>query len=379
MKMKVTLKTRQDIEDFVRGCTFYGTGGGGDAALGVDALVQQLEKGHEIGWVDANDLEDGDWSCCPFLMGSIAPETEETRQEREQIYGLIGSTTYDYTQGMVGAVRSLEELQGQKVSALVPIELGGGNTASCIAAAAELGIVTVDGDYTGRAIPEIQQTTPYIFQRKLLPVTSFDLWGNTAVITGAVSWRLTERLGKMLAVAGYGTSAQAGFCFPVKDMKETLIHGTLTECFNVGKALRLAAEAGKDPAQAAVDTVGGQIVCRGKVTKKEWWDRIGYYWGEHTITGEGEFAGTELKIWFKNENHVSWKNGQVFITSPDMLQVIDAKTGYPYTNNKIEEGMEVSVIAMKARDVFRSERGLEVLSPKALGFDLPYRPLEEIL
>ena len=62
-----------------------------------------------------------------------------------------------------------------------------------------------------------------------------------------------------------------------------------------------------------------------------------------------------------------------------MLQVIDTKTGFPYTNNKIEEGMEVTVIAMKAREVFRSPRGLYVLSPEAFGFQIPYKPLEEIL
>ena len=67
------------------------------------------------------------------------------------------------------------------------------------------------------------------------------------------------------------------------------------------------------------------------------------------------------------------------MTSPDMLQVIDTATGMPYTNNKINEGMEVTVIAMKAREVFRSERGLFVLSPKAFGFDLPYTPVEKLL
>ena len=61
-----------------------------------------------------------------------------------------------------------------------------------------------------------------------------------------------------------------------------------------------------------------------------------------------------------------------------MLQVIDTKTGFPYTNNKIEEGMEVTVIAMKARDVFRSERGLFVLSPKAFGYDMAYVPVEDM-
>lgn len=378
MERLFTLKNKQDVEDFVRGCTFYGTGGGGDYAQGVDALMKQLEKGNEISWIDGNALHDDDYSCCPFLMGSIAPEDPEVVREREQIYGL-GPQTYDYTQAMVGAIRALEKMHGKKISALVPIELGGANTAACIAAAAEMGICAVDGDYTGRAIPEIQQTTPFIFERELLPVTSFDCWGNTACITGSVNWRMTERIGKMIADGGYSKCAQAGFFFSVKDMKATVIHGTLTECYKVGRAIRLAVEAGQDPAQAATGVAGGQVVCRGTVTKKEWWDKIGYYWGSHTITGQGEFAGTELKIWFKNENHISWKNSKVYVTSPDMLQVIDTKTGFPYTNNKIEEGMNVTVIAMKARDIFRTERGLFVLSPSAFGYNMPYIPMEEVL
>ena len=64
MEKKVILKNRQDVEDFVRGCTFYGTGGGGDYAQGVDALMKQLEKGREIGWIDVQEVEDG-YSCCP--------------------------------------------------------------------------------------------------------------------------------------------------------------------------------------------------------------------------------------------------------------------------------------------------------------------------
>lgn len=376
------LKDRQDAEDFARGCTFYGTGGGGDYAAGVDAIMKQLEKGNEVGWTDPYILDENEYSCCPFLMGSIAPESPEVVKEREEIYGL-GPQIYDNTQAMVGAISTLEKIHNKKISALVPIELGGSNTASCLCAAAELGIVAIDGDYTGRAIPEIQQTTPFIYEKELMPIASFDCWGTVASIDKAANWRMAERIGKMIADGGYSkcnqACAQAGFMMSVKDMRDTVLHGTLSDCFEVGKALRVAAEEGRDPAEAAISKVGGWIVCRGKVTKKEWEDRIGYYWGTHTITGEGEFEGTELKIWFKNENHMSWKNGEVFVTSPDMLQVIDTKTGHPYTNNKIEEGMDVTVIAMKARPIFRSERGLTVLSPKAFGYNIPYVPVEEIL
>lgn len=378
MRKRFTIATRQDAEDFVRGCTFYGAGGGGDFAWGVDEIVKQLEKGNEVGWVDPDELDQDAYSCCSYLMGSIAPENPEAVREREIIYGL-GAPEYDFTQAMVGAVRALEELRGRKISVLVPSELGGANSATCLCAAAELGIAAVDGDYSGRAVPEIQQTTPFIFEKELLPIVTFDCWGNMASINKTVNWRMAERIGKMIADAGYSKCAQAGFCYSVREMKEALIHGTLTECYEVGKALRLAVEEGRDPAEAAAEKVGGYIVCRGTVVKKEWWDKIGYYWGYHTIQGEDDFRGTEVKIWFKNENHVSWRNGEPFVSSPDILQLIDGKTGMPLTNNKVKEGMSVAIIAMKGRDVFRSERGLVVLSPKAFGFDIPYRSVESIL
>ncbi|MHC1771471.1 MAG: DUF917 domain-containing protein [Flexilinea sp.] len=378
MKKTLVIKNKTDAEDFARGCTFYGTGGGGDYAMGVTELVKQLDKGHEIACIDPQSLGDDMHSCCPFLMGSIAPEDPEEVKQRSEIYGL-GPAEYDYTEAMVGSIRALEELMNHQIDALVPIELGGANASSCLCAAAEMGKWVVDGDYTGRAIPEIQQTTPYIFEKQLLPVTSFDCWGNISSISKTVNWRMTERIGKMIAAAGYSKCAQAGFFLTGKDTKEALIQGTMSECYAVGKALRLAAEEGRDPAQAAIDVAGGWIICRGKVTRKEWWDKIGYYWGTHTISGMGEFEGTEIKIWFKNENHMSWKNGEVFVTSPDMLQVVDTRTGMPYTNNKIEEGLEVTVIAMKARKMFRSERGLFILSPKAFGFDSAYVPVEELL
>ena len=63
-----------------------------------------------------------------------------------------------------------------------------------------------------------------------------------------------------------------------------------------------------------------------------------------------------------------WKNGEVFVTSPDMIQIIDSKTGQPYTNNVIEVGMEVSVIAMKARDIFRTPVSYTHLSRRSLRY-----------
>lgn len=376
--LKFVLKNRQQVEDLVRGLTFYGTGGGGSYQRGVDLLMEKVDAGVEVGWVGADDIADDEYSVSPFLMGSLKNPGPEVEKEMREIY-YLGDQMYDETKMMVHAVNELGAKVGKKISALVPIELGGANAAACICAAAELGIVTLDGDYTGRAIPEIQQTTPFILEQTLLPLVACDGWGNIATVEKAFNWRMTERIGKQLSVAGFNRSAQAAFLMDGKETKRALVKGTMTECYEVGKALREAVEAGKDPADAIAAKMQGWVACKGKVTKKVVDTRSDYYWVTHEITGQGAYAGTTIKVWVKNENHISWKNGEVFVTSPDMIQIIDSKTGHPYTNDKIEEGMEVSIIMMKARDIFRTERGLLTLGPKAFGFDVEYKPVEEIM
>lgn len=373
--MKKILKNRQDIEDFVRGCTFLGTGGGGNPKKGIESLVSELDKGNEIGWIDLNSLEDDELTCCPFLMGSIAPETEDTKKEKTW----FGLTDEKYTEKSIlaEAVKELSEYTGKKISALVPIELGGSNTASCIAAGISIGIPTIDGDYTGRAIPEIQQTTPYLNNKELLPYTCVDLFGNTSIVNKSVNYRFAERVGKLISAASYGLSGDAGFIMTGKETKDIAIEGTLTKCYNIGKIIRVKREAGEDPIEAVVEYLGGWIIGKGVVSKKEWEDKVGYYWGTHTIDGKDEFEGEELKIWFKNENHVCWKNGEVFVTSPDSINVVDTKTGEPITNSDIEVGNEVTVIALRAVESFKSEKGIDILGPKAFGFDYDYSPIED--
>src|SRR5699024_11421593 len=50
--------------------------------------------------------------------------------------------------------------------------------------------------------------------------------------------------------------------------KKALIHGTMSACYEVGKALRLAVEAGLDPADTIAEKVGGWVICKGTVTGK---------------------------------------------------------------------------------------------------------------
>ena len=216
------LTTRQEVEDFVRGCTFYGTGGGGLPANGVESLVSELEKGNSVGWVDISEIPDDALTVCPYLMGSIAPHTPEVVAEMEG-YGLTKSVNKEKDR-LGKAIQQLAKFTGKKIDAVVSIELGGANTPGPIAAANINGIPCVDGDYTGRAIPEIQQTTPYIKEKTLLPIASVDEFGNACFIEDAVNYRVTEKIGKLIVSAAYGLAGQAGCYYQSRLQLQARVH-----------------------------------------------------------------------------------------------------------------------------------------------------------
>jgi uncharacterized protein len=369
------LATIADCEDFISGCRFMGTGGGGGADWGLSMLRSALEEGLPLEWIDIAHIPDDAWTCTAFGMGSIAPQDEGTTRAIQAL-GLIDRLGYN---AMAQAVRELAAFTGKPISVIVPSELGAGNTPAPLVSAARLGVACVDGDYAGRAIPDEMQGTPYLYGKSSHPLASVDQWGDVVILKEATNPFMLERIGKMLSVAAHGHCYQAATLLPASEMKEIVVPGTLTRSLELGRALRRAREAGTDPIAATTEKTGGHLLFEGRVTTKDWEDRDGYMFGTTSIQGDGRFAGHTLEVWFKNENHVSWLDGAPWVCSPDLVVVADRKTGEGFTNTLIDAGDEVAVVGIRGLEAFRSERGLGCAGPRYFGFDIDYRPIEDIL
>ncbi|MCL5962257.1 MAG: DUF917 domain-containing protein [Chloroflexi bacterium] len=372
-----TLETRQDCEDFVRGCTILGTGGGGQPESGLEALFRELEAGRKPGWLDPSEVADDAWTACPFLMGSIAPHTPQMEREMAS----LGLTEVRVRDGMMLALQELEQFHGVKLGAIVAIELGGANTPMPVAAASQLGLRAIDGDYTGRAIPEIVQTTPRLFEKSMAPLAAVDDWGNIVIIKETLNAAMAEMLGKQISVAAFGLTPMAGVLLKGAEAKQIIVKDTLSRAFELGRTIRKAREAGSNPVEAAREFLDGWVIFKGKVVGKDWEDRAGYLWGTHTLEGLDEWAGRTFKVWFKNENHISWLDGKPYVTSPDIISLVDSQTAEPKTNTRLAVGDVMSVLGAKAPQVFREhEKGLDVLGPSHFGFtDIEYKPIEDVV
>jgi DUF917 family protein len=374
------IRTREEVEDLIAGLTLLGTGGGGRPEQGREALLPHVEAGGVLEWVPVDRIPEDAWVCSVFGMGSIAP-TAPLDAARRRALGYPPEWVVE--RPMVRAVEELAAYTGRTIAGILPFELGAGNTASPLDAAARLGLACVDADCAGRAIPELSQTTAAIRGISFAPGAVADPWGTVLLVKATPSAALAERIGKLISIATKlpdmrASCAHAGFLMQGRDLRRVAVPGGVSRALKVGAAIRRARERGDDPVTAAAAALGGWVLFRGRVTSKEWDSRDGYMLGTTRLEGDGPDAGHTLRIWFKNENHVTWRDERPWVLSPDLVMLMDAASGVPYTNTQLVEGASVGVVGAAADPRVREPEMLAMLGPRHYGYDLSYTPIEAL-
>ncbi len=369
-----TISTMEEAEDLVQGCCFMGTGGGGRPDMGIDLLRRALDKGQTMRLADPSDLPDNAWICTGAFVGSIAPPSQELLDMRESL-GLERRVEHE----IVEAVKELESFLGIRVGAIAACELGGLNTPAPISAAAALGIPAVDGDYAGRAIPASVHLRISIDGKPIWPRVFCDFAGNITIIKEASSHAMMERIQKHLSMTTIGLFGGAGHVLDGQQMKRLINPGSISRCLKIGRLLRESRGKGSEMPFHVAREIGGWVLFKGVVEEKPWESKLGYMFGHFEMSGQGEYSGHRFKVWFQNENMISWLDGKPYVTCPDILSAIDLDTGMPPTNDGIKPGDHLAIIGLKAVEGYREPEGLKVLGPRFFGFDIPYRPIEEIM
>ena len=362
---------KKELEYLIIGATIFGTGGGGDPEEGLKTLLKDLEEGRKISIIDPKDVKDDALTVCAYFAGTIAPPSKEVLEKISKLPRISESP-------VVAAVRLLEEYVGEKSQAILPAEIGGGNTAEALHVAALLGLPAIDGDLCGRSLPEIVQSTYYVFGIPITPLSVVDPFGNSLIITKIIDDTYVDTIVRPITVAAGGHVGVADHPVKGEVMKKTIVTNTLTKSIELGKAVTEAVKRGEDPIEAIIKFTDGFLLFKGIVKSNEWEDKEGFMYGTSTIEGIDEYSGSTMKIWYKNENLMAWRDGKVVATCPDLICVVDSETGHGITNDKLSKGMKVTVIGIKAPEVWRTEKGLKVLSPKYFGFKEEYIPIEKL-
>ena len=120
------------------------------------------------------------------------------------------------------------------------------------------------------------------------------------------------------------------------------------------------------------------MLFQGTVSRHHFDTLEGFTVGDVFIRGDGAYAGSEYRIWFKNEHMAAWRDGRVDASVPDLITVFNEDTVEPNLNPYFNEGMKVSVVGLPAPAEWRTPAGVEAFGPRHFGLDFDYTPIEII-
>lgn len=362
---------KQELSDILHGCTILGTGGGGSLEKGLRLIDEALAEGKTFRLVDIDEVPDDAYIATPYNCGAISPKTEEEERKYADL-PRIGK------EPALRAFEVMEEYFGKEFYGVISTELGGGNTAVAFDVGARLGKYIVDADPAGRSVPELQHSTYFVNGLPICPLAVANAFGDTAIIRDVVNDFRAEALVRAMAVASKNSIGVVDHPARARDVRKAVIPGAISYAWRLGAVLREARERGEDAALSLARAGKGRVLFRGKVGECTWATVDGFTVGDTFIEGEGEYSGSTYRLWFKNENIIAWRDGEIEVTVPDLICVLDADERNPVTNPYCRVGMSVAVFGLPAPAEWRTEGGLRVFGPRHFGYDLDYKPLEEL-
>jgi DUF917 family protein len=269
----------------------------------------------------------------------------------------------------------MEEYIGARFTAVMPWEIGGGNGFQPLLVAAMFDLPLVDADAMGRAFPEASMTSFAVKNFAPYPLAMADIRDNAIMYTRAADWHWLERMRRQTCTA---LGALAATCNPPRTGREVRegshLH-TVTQALRIGRVIREARQAHRDPIAALLALEGGCRLFAGKVTDIHRRTTGGFLRGRVRIGGLDEWRDHDFEIDFQNEFSVGFLDGAVRVTTPELICVIDSISGDAVGTETLRYGQRVTVIALPAPPMLLTPRGLELTGPRAFGYDLDFRSL----
>ncbi len=370
--------SEQEVHDLVAGSAIVATRG---SLQPIDRIIKSsidalLAEGKKFRLISLEDLPD-DWTIVEPAgrIGGGNPWQHVAKRMKRNNVPAVPSA-----EGRAIAMNALSKSIGKPIDAVIRSEAAGA-TVSAFQAAIASGLPVVDACPTGRAVPEITQSIPNISGIPPAPAAFVSRWGDVIVVEKAADYARIEDIGRSLAVASGGTVLMASTAMSGKEAKRALIPGSLSKNIIYGRTVREAREQGRDPIAALVTVANGFKLFHGTVTKAERKGDQGFDWWDVELEGINEFAGHTYRVWVKNENIVSWLDGEPDAMSPDLIAPLNPQTGEAISTKVLGGytiGSEVAMVGIPASPRWRVPEGIEILGPRHFGFDFDYVPLEEL-
>lgn len=325
-----------DLEALCLGCSFLGSGGGGDVHVLYDHVQKALMSHGPTTLIDPNDLNDSHCVVAVEFVGAPLP-----MEMRHRDTPVIMKPVLD---------KLMEDLD-ISIDAVMPVEIGGSNGLVPLCMASLCNLPLVDCDLLGRALPEMSMISTHIFNRMPKEVYSCDpSTGQTKVFT-CQSYGELETKARALA-ASYKTCSAV--LVPVmmtgKEVKKMAIHKTISKSMEIGKQKTL---------EGVCQVTKGVIQFFGTVTQWTYELKNGFLLGKVTIQ---DSVGQCFSILVKNEFLVLLDNqAEILAEAPDIITLLNQDTLSSILSDQVTVGDKVVCITCKGPELWYTERGLSLL------------------
>ncbi len=325
-----------NLEALSLGATILGSGGGGHPKILYDLIAYLMETHGEARIISIDDLLENDLVVPLAMVGAplVCMEKIPNTTLLDAIYTHIKR---DFPHRRI---------------VLMPAEIGGCNALTPLLLALKYDLPILDADLIGRAFPKLDMCKPAVLGRSCHPTYVSDLMGNS-VSLHLTGLGMLEPLIRDITIRFGSSSSIATYLFEGKEAHDYVIENSVSRALSLGEKLLL-----HHALEATV--IGSGIVSDVYHDMKG-----GFLLGHATIKSKASC----FKVHYQNEYLKVSQNDRDIDGSPNIIALIEKKSGLPLTTEALKYGQQVQILSLKAPDFWMTPKAHSVVDYKLLNLE----------